>query len=248
MAHKTPSWFQVVLTISTLSLGCAAHPVRAEAPRSPSPVACEGGTVASSSDAARLSGCTAVEGDLRITGSDLWDLTALSTLRSVSGTLTIAENAHLKSLEGLEHLSRAGAVIVTGNPELRTLRGLEGLTRVRSLEIRKNGIHSTAGLEGLRAVRHIVIEDNHKLLSLAGLRTLERAHTVRIERNPLLCAQFGLLGNLTQVEQELLVKSNYGLSAAEVARLQARVRSLSALVGKASADKATDRAYSHLDR
>lgn len=164
------------------------------------PGSCAGGRIASAADAAAFASCRTVTGDLAIEGSDLTDLTALSELHGVSGTLTIRDNSKLRSLTGLEHL--------------------ESLT---SLELRGNGLYDTRGIEGLRRVETLVIADNRLLISLRGFRNLEHVDALVVSHNSRIAAQLGLFPALGRVEGAVLVRSNLGLSGHDVAGLLARV-------------------------
>lgn len=136
------------------SVACStsgARPVAAAA----APLDCRGGVVHSEEDAARLEGCETIVGDLEIKNSDLIDLEQLSSLRRVTGKLSVT--------------------------------------------------------------------DNSKLISLAGLKGIERAGSVDIHSNPLLCAYFGLLTGLKQVDQPLELSKNRGLSERDVRAMIERV-------------------------
>jgi hypothetical protein len=124
----------------------------------------------------------------------------LSALRSVSGALTIRENAALRNLDGLNRLERVG-----------------------SLSLRENGLYGTRGLENLRQVDTLVISGNRLLISLRGFRGLARLGTLVLSGNPRVCAQLGLFPALTRVER-VSVSSNFGLSREDVAGLLARTR------------------------
>lgn len=165
------------------------------------PDRCAGGRIENARDAQAFAGCRGVAGDLRIEGTDLSDLSALSELRSVSGALSIRDNAKLGDLAGLERLERVGTL---------TLRG--------------NGLYSTRGIERLREIGTLVIASNRRLISLRGFRNLARVGTLVVSNNPRVCAQLGLFPALNRVEQHLAVRSNAGLSRNEVASLFARTR------------------------
>ncbi len=209
------------------------------------PVQCVGATLHSADDAARYAGCEAVSGDLRVVGSELSDLTALERIRSVSGTLEISSNPNLDDLSGLDHLSSVGrlqidsnvdlddlsglsnlqrvsSIVIRNNPELATLRGLEGVARADQVLIANNGLYDTHGLSNLRQVGELAVVGNPKLHNLAGLRNLSQAHSVRLQSNPRLCARFGLLPALADVDR-LVVRSNRGLSQSDVEALVERL-------------------------
>src|SRR3954468_13231494 len=103
--------------LSTTLAACSSFVTQPATPTAAG-VQCPGGTLRSEADVAAYAHCQSVDGDLRITQSDLSDLSALAGLRSVSGTFEIS-----------------------GNPELEDLSGLEQLSSVGALEIRNNGIY-----------------------------------------------------------------------------------------------------------
>lgn len=82
-------------------------------------------------------------------------------------------------------------------------------------------------LSQLRSVRRVTgklsVTNNEKLISLAGLKGVERAGSVEIQNNPLLCAYFGLLTGLEQVDQPLELSNNRGLSQRDVRAMLERV-------------------------
>ena len=187
-------------------------------------VQCAGGTIRSSTDATRFTGCQVIRGDLAIVGSNLEGLAALHTLRVVSGTLTIADNPNLSGLEGLDRLASVGALEIRNNPELTSLSGLEGLTRLERLTLDRTALYSTSGLDNLREVDELEVTNNARLIDLGGLSGVVNARSVRIQQNPRLCGKLGLLADLERVEGELRVEDNLGLSFEDIARLEARVR------------------------
>jgi len=239
------SAFQLTTVLVALAANaCAAQggwPVAGAATK-PS---CAGGLVRTAADAARYGACERVDGDLRISTSELSDLSALSGLRRVSGkleidgntrlddlsgleqlqqvgSLSIHDNAELDDLSGLENLRGARDVEISGNTELASLRGLEGLTHVETLVIAHNGLYQTTGLGNLTDVGELAIGDNPKLNSLHGLGSLAHARSVQIRNNPRLCAR-GMLPALTHVDHELSLSANRGLSQPDVRRLLSRI-------------------------
>ena len=235
------------LLLGSAAAACAAPAAHlAPAASAATPTVCTGGTVHNAADAAKYAACDAVVGDLSIQGSDLTNLDVLARLRSVSGTLAVSDNPRLDDLSGLEQLSSVGrleiannraldgiealqhlesaeAVTIRDNSDLRTLQGLEGLATLQSLSIEHNGIYSTIGLDHLRTVGSLVVKHNSKLISLVGLKTLQRAKSIEIRNNPLLAAYYGLLPQLQQVDDQLLLLSNGGLAKHEVREVLDRV-------------------------
>ncbi len=219
---------------------------------------CAGGAIRSDSDAARFTGCTAVIGDLRVEHSQLEDMNALASIRNVSGALVVADNPRLSELSGLEQLDSVGRLELTGNahlssvrglsalrhaqvveirnnPSLTNVNGLEGLQQLERLDLANNGLFETAGLSSLRQVGKLTIADNARLISLRGLNGLTRAGSVQIRNNRLLCAQMGLLPQLGEVSDALVLSANRSVSAREIASLREHGPRL---VSRASAERA----------
>ena len=121
--NKTHSLGFLTTILAIAASACSAPQTRAVA-SADAAVECTGGTVQSDADAARYAGCEAVVGDLRITQSNLTDVSAFKSLRSVSGSLVVAENKRLISLAGLKHVQRAGSVEIRNNPVLAGYPGL----------------------------------------------------------------------------------------------------------------------------
>lgn len=201
----------VTAVIALAANGCTTREAR---PVSTAAITCPGGMLRSSADAAAYAACTIVQGDLSIAGTDLTDLSSLSQLRQVTGTLTVTRNAELDELSGLENLRSVGALEVSYNPELDTLSGLDGLIEADKLVIVGNGIYNGNGLGQLRRVGSLVIEGNRKLNSLSGVRSLKQAGAVTIENNPMLCA-LGMLPSLHRVDSPLRLRGNRGISRRE---------------------------------
>jgi hypothetical protein len=150
-------------------------------------------------------------GDLRISGTQLADLTDLSGLWDVEGDLMIEDNGMLGSLQGLDHLTRigrdlqivrnvsltslagleqlktiSGDLVLTGNAALASVRELSGLTSISGLiSIRDNlTLESLVGLEGIRAINgSVLIENNASLMSMVGLQNLASIGQVLSIRN-----------------------------------------------------------------
>jgi hypothetical protein len=159
--------------------------------------------------------CEDLDGNLTLgkmnSDSDITDLTGLSKLTAISGSLTIIGNPDLSSLNGLQNLQHIGGDLsVIQNPELPSLQGLNGLIniggdftlsfqdKVSSLQ-GLNNLESIGGnlsltytpalisLEGLEALTQIdgslIAEYNEQLLSMKGLDNLETIGVDLILRN-----------------------------------------------------------------
>lgn len=106
--------FALTTLLALAANACSASTARL-ARLGEAPVQCAGGVIQTADAAARLAGCTSIDGDLEIANSELTELSSLESLRSVSGALTIANNPKLISLHALNGLQRAGSVRIRNN-------------------------------------------------------------------------------------------------------------------------------------
>ena len=177
----------------------------------------------------RDAGITEVTGNVTIGGeagepSTLIDLSGLEALETVGGTLSIADNPELRSLNGLTGLETTGALTVSANPLLTSLDGLCRLTdsgdavslvdnvglesiaalsgvTVRSILVLRNPALTTLdGLEGTTSLGFLSIQDNAGLESIAGVSDLTSADTLAVLGSPDLTT-LAPLGGVTTVEQ-----------------------------------------------
>ncbi|MFM9950447.1 MAG: hypothetical protein ACKV1O_21100, partial [Saprospiraceae bacterium] len=79
-------------------------------------------------------GCTAISGNLTISGADITNLNGLSTILAITGDLTITWNPMLSDLTGLNGLSGSGALsgslAIQNNGALTDLTGLTNVTAI----------------------------------------------------------------------------------------------------------------------
>jgi Receptor L domain len=246
MFFNTRCLFALTALLALSANACSASSTRL-ARTGAEPLSCAGGVIQTADDAARFAGCTTINGDLQIANSPLSDLTALESLRNVSGALTVANNSELGDFTGLEQLTSVGTlsvhdnaaltdfsglsalrnaevVEIRRNPALSSVSGLEGLTRVEKLELVDDAVFDTAGLSGLREVGELTIAANPRLISLGGLNGLQRARSVQIRNNRVLCAKLGLLPQLGEVTDRLELNANRSVSNSEVSSLREHVR------------------------
>jgi hypothetical protein len=223
------------LTLSLLlNAGCTLSAAQPTSGTPSSPKMCEGGRVQTHASLAKYAGCTQITGSLKIEGTEASDLGALGSLRQVHGSLVIATNPKLESLEGLERLhsthrllvlrneqltslaglrslSHVQEIAIVGNEKLPNLRGLEAVQRVRGMLLARNGLRTTRGLESLKETRELAIFENPRLISLGGLRNLKRAGHIRIEGNRSLAVNLGFLDGLEEVDGALHFSGSHGL-------------------------------------
>lgn len=235
----------VAVVSSILALASTACGTRAVVPLTPATtVACQGGAIRSAVDAGLYRTCNLVQGDLTVSAPDLTDLSALSQLRHVTGTLRISESPGLDDLSGLENLAsvgaleihhdtdlddlagleslhQAGRIEVTDNPQLRTLNGLQGLSATGRLVLRNNALFTATGLGGLREVGDLVVIGNRQLNSLSSLRSLTRAHSINLANNPVLQGK-DLFPELQRVDAPLMLGKNRSMTKNDVHALLER--------------------------
>lgn len=117
---------------------------------------------------------TAVEGNLSV-GGEVADLSGLSCLQTVSGSLSIS-SALLQTTAGLDGLSAVGGGLLIGGEALTTVEGFAGLAAIGG-DLRIDGapaLGTLAGLEGLETVGgDVVIASLPTLSSWAGMASLQ---------------------------------------------------------------------------
>jgi len=133
-------------------------------------------------------GCTMVGGDMVITGSDIYDLGALSVLTAVGGDLRFYGSTTITSLNGLGNIKTVGKnLLIEYMDFIEDLDGLNSLRRVDS---------------------SINIRHNANLLTMNGLDSLKLVgNSFEIGANPLL-TDLTALGHLTSIGKSLLVEGN----------------------------------------
>jgi hypothetical protein len=125
--------------------------------------------------------CTALQGNVSISGSDITNLSGLNNLTSIGGRFEIYDNAALTSLTGLENLSSIGGFLEIGgwdegdgNPSLTSLVGLEGLISIGGLGIGGNDVlTSLSGLNNINgsSISYLTINYN-PLLSTCAVKSI----------------------------------------------------------------------------
>ncbi len=122
-------------------------------------------------------GCTEIEGNVRIYGGNIRDLSGLNVLETIGGELYITECDSLISLNGLNNITTIGGnVNLSSNRRLKDLIGLENLTFIDGyLWIENNdSLLSLDGLESLIAINgRILIAGNTQLTNIEGIANLD---------------------------------------------------------------------------
>lgn len=121
-------------------------------------------------------GCTEIEGNVLIFGSDISNLNGLLGITTIGGRLEINEPINLNDLHGLDSLySIGGNFWIYDNQSLQNLSGLNSLAFVGGNFTVSNmdDLINLTGLESLTSIgEHMYLEDNGSLSSLMGLSSL----------------------------------------------------------------------------
>lgn len=161
--------------------------------------------------------CTEVSGNLTISGGDIFDLSSLSSLTKVSGKLTIENNPHLQTADGLDACtgmfvlsSQAevdaflcgeldGSLTISG-PDITNLKSLALLKKISgSLLIRNNPVLETLDdISRVETSGALLITGNAKLISISGFDNVVSATGIYIQDNPKLASISGF-GSLKKV-------------------------------------------------
>jgi len=112
-------------------------------------------------------GCTTILGSLYIIGSNITNLSPLSQITSINGTLIIASNTNLTNLNGLQNLqSIGGAVNIVGNSMLPSLSPFNPTIIGNNIQIGQNAILNTIELNNVsNSITALSINDNPLLIS-----------------------------------------------------------------------------------
>jgi len=173
-------------------------------------------------DLSGLSGLTSLGGSLSIiSNAALTHLSGLSGLTAVGGDLAIQSNIALTDLSGLSGLTAVGYLNIQNNAALTDLSGLSGLTAVGSLTIHSNAaLTNLSGLSGLTAVGgDLAIQSNIALTDLSGLNNITSVtDQLHIAFNDTLTDLGGLSG-LTSVGGYLVIDTNSALPTCQAQAL-----------------------------
>lgn len=123
-------------------------------------------------------GCTMIDGDLVIEGSDITNLDSLIVITSIEGQLWIKHNPALLSLSGLDSISFIGEDLrIYDNDSLVNLSGLGNLVFVgdRIMIADNASLTSFSGMDKLTETQGLLnISSNDALVNLNGLESLLR--------------------------------------------------------------------------
>jgi hypothetical protein len=158
---------------------------------------------------------TEVTGNLYISGASITDLSGLSGLTSIRGSLRIRRNERLQSLSGLESLTSIGGYLyIWENAQLQDLSGLPALTSIGGdFYIGENAqLQDLSGLSSPTSIGGwLSIGGNAQLQDLSGLPPLTSiGEGLSIRFNPQLQDLSGL-PPLISIEGGLSINGNDGL-------------------------------------
>jgi hypothetical protein len=198
-----------------------------------------------SADFAMLNGVHCIDGDLMIVGTALAAFPTSSSLETVTGSVIVAGNPSLTSLDGFSSLAQIGRryvaqgndalvdigaigglerfdmIAIVGNDDLVDLAGLETFTNIDGgLEIANNSsLTSLHGLENLTRNTHnaITIRSNRNLASLAALDNLRAAVLLDINGNTSL--PLVRLQSLEKVDVNVFINENAAITSIELPAL-----------------------------
>ena len=162
----------------------------------------------------QYSSCTAIQGGVAIVGGDITDLSSLSALVSISGTLQIVFPSSLTTLTGLNSLTYVGGqLVVTDAALLPNLTGFDKLKLIgQDLIIQAtSSLTSLTGLGALESNRNLSFSSNNVLTSLSGLSSLTAINgSLSIGNNPVLstCAIAPICQLLTNPSASVTIQDN----------------------------------------
>ncbi|MFN4080102.1 MAG: T9SS type A sorting domain-containing protein [Saprospiraceae bacterium] len=165
--------------------------------------------------------CTTINGYLQIGDffTDITNLSGLSALTSVVGSLIVQGNPDLPNLNGLHNIATVGdELVIVYNDMLVDMSGLTGLTTVSNLIIIEgnSALENLAGLDQLAAAGGIAVADNPALTSLDGIETLLSAASIVLVNNALLADLTGIAQLDPTLISNVRIEDNPSLSACSV--------------------------------
>ena len=192
--------------------------------------------------------CTTIDGSLHIgqfqdplVATDINNISGLSNITQINGSLEIVDNPFLNSIEGLHNVTSVnGGVTIYVNPLLTDLQGLSSLTSIAySLNISTNALlpnfvgldnltsignylsvqynqnlHSFEGLNSLRTiVNDLYIYDNPNLIDISALNYVSSSlkYDLSIKNNDALTSLLGLQ-NITSIDRAITIQDNNSLT------------------------------------
>lgn len=169
---------------------------------------------------AALEGCSEVRGELYLGLGTPTDLSPLSQLERVCGTLSLSSLAPFgpepvaeQSLAGLEALEEVDALFIS-HPGVRSLEPLSSLRRIQRRNVEDDvlglfslgsGLEDLRGLEQVSEIRSVRVSDSEALRSLRGLSLPAEMRSIMVEGVNL--ADLSALDGVAHVSESLYVSA-----------------------------------------
>lgn len=120
--------------------------------------------------------CTEIEGDVIISGIDIYDLSGLEVLIKINGHLNINHCDLLETLNGLSNLNSIGkSLSIDQNTSLLSLSGIESIDSIGNhlFITNNNSLLRLTGLDELTVILNsLIISNNESLIDLLGINNL----------------------------------------------------------------------------
>ncbi len=143
----------------------------------------------------------------------LKDISALSKITSLNGTLQIVYNPSLTSLFGLDRIKEVQSLYIKNNSGLSNLKGLENLSVIKDeLVISHNSnLKKIIGLGQLKDAEWLIIENNSALIDLEGLNSLTTVERIAVSSNYAMTGINGLEG-IKNIPLDVKITNNENLT------------------------------------
>lgn len=161
-------------------------------------------------DLSGISNIATVGKDFFINVTKIKDLSPLSSLTLVGGTLDISGNTILEDVSALSNVTSVGGLVISYNDKLQNLSGLSNLTSIGGfLDISDNKVlEDISGLSNLTSVRGGVdISDNKVLENISALSNIKSVGGLDISYNDKLRNLSGL-SNIITVSGSFYITGN----------------------------------------
>lgn len=206
--------------ISNNGTGCTADEIIAGGACIPK--VCEGDVTLTSQAEVDAFSCNEIVGSLTISGDDITNVDALSSLRFLRAGLIVENNPNLQNLSGLSSLITVGgfqAIRIANNPSLIEINGFSALTEATPGGIvfeHNNSLTNISGFNALRTiganVYAVVISDNPSLVGIDGFTSADSISSILIKNNNALGSINGF-SNLTTIRGQLEIVNNNALKS-----------------------------------
>jgi hypothetical protein len=165
-------------------------------------------------------GCSEIEGDVLISGTDITNLNGLNSLTAFHGNLKIDGDIFLTGLTGLENVTSVGGqfstnhdvLTISHNDLMEDLTGLDNLTWIGGgLKIRNN--ESLTALTGLESLAYIggdlTIDYNYYLADISGLEGIYAIGGSLIIESSIYIESLTPLSNLRSISGGISIQSTH---------------------------------------